>query len=194
MKNKVTKTLSIIGKVLLLIVFSYLVFYLVFDKVSPHRTAKAIGYKTYNILSGSMEPTLNKGDLIIVVKHDFDDLNEGDIVTFVDPNQNVVTHRFVRYEEKTLSDGKKVVIFRTQPERNSDGTTDNIKIDPWQISEDNFIGKYKFKIVKVGGFVMFLQSWVGIAIFFVTVVLIIVIVEIIKAIRKESAKERKSIY
>lgn len=153
------------GQILGLLLIGYFAFYMIFDKVEPNYTVKRLGYKTYSVMTGSMEPVFNVGDLIVVVKHDFNDLKEGDIVTFLDTNNNVVTHNFVRYEEitYTYSTGEVITekIIRTKPESDSDGNlTDSV--DYWKINEARYIGKFSFKIPKVGGAVMFLQSWAGI--------------------------------
>jgi len=180
-----------VGKVLLLIVFAYLVFYFTFDKVAPNKTASTMGYKTYNILSPSMKPVLNEGDLVVIIKHDFNALEEGDIVTFIDPHKNVVTHLFVRYENQTVqnSNGQSITekVIRTKPLSDQDGNlTDSI--DYWKINENNFIGKYSFKIAGMGSIVMFLQSWLGLVFIFLFISFIFVVRYLLKTMKKESIK------
>lgn len=105
-----------------------------------------------------MEPKFNKGDLVMIVKGDFNNLKEGDIVTFTNPrNRNdVVTHNFVKYEEY---DGQ--TVLRTKGNRSSDGG--DAQLDFWKITEQDFIGVYKYHIPKIGNLVAFLQSWYGFA-------------------------------
>ena len=186
---KTKKIFSYVGFVFLILLFSYLVFYLVFDKVSPNKTVKTLGYKSYSILSDSMEPILKKGDLIVVAKYKFSDLNEGDIVTFVDPNNNVVTHRFVRFENIVVVDengvGSIQQVMRTKPEG-------EYPVDWWKIPESDFIGKLSFSVSKVGNFIMFLQSWIGIITMIIVVVIIFVIINIIGQLKKEDQKIEKT--
>lgn len=151
------------GYVLAGLILAYLVFYVVFNAVSPNETAKRLGYKHYVILSESMEPELNKGDLIMVTNKDFNNLKEGDIITFVNPNnkKDVVTHNFVCYD---FAGTEKVA--RTKGNQSSDGGAP--QLDIWEITKDDYIGVYRYHIPKIGNAVMYLQSWYG----FVSIILI----------------------
>lgn len=55
---------------------------------------RLIGYTPYAVLSPSMSPTYNPGDLIYVKEVAPDSITEGDVITFVaDKDSTVVTHR-----------------------------------------------------------------------------------------------------
>lgn len=61
-------------------------------------------YRTTTVLSGSMQPTINPGDVIVVVPTGSDNVRPGDIVTFQLPDGNgTVTHRVTSVERR---DGK----------------------------------------------------------------------------------------
>lgn len=62
---------------------------------NPNKTL--LGYRAYNVLSGSMEPELSKGDLVIVRAVPAEELQNGDIVTYypTDGEGTTVTHRVV---------------------------------------------------------------------------------------------------
>ena len=63
------------------IVISMLVIILVNNFMSKSDSIfKAVGFRTYSILSGSMEPEINTGDLAIVKSVDAEDVKVGDIV------------------------------------------------------------------------------------------------------------------
>ncbi|MEG0307971.1 MAG: signal peptidase I [Clostridium sp.] len=47
---------------------------------------------SYTVLTGSMKPVINPGDMVIVKKVSVDKLNVGDIITFTN-NNNSITHR-----------------------------------------------------------------------------------------------------
>ena len=72
----------------------------------PNKTF--LGYRAYNILSGSMEPELSIGDLVIVKAIPAEELQNGDIVTYypTDNEGTTVTHRVV---STMLKDGQVVV-------------------------------------------------------------------------------------
>ncbi|HNZ74297.1 MAG TPA: S26 family signal peptidase, partial [Bacilli bacterium] len=79
-KEKVKAVFGWIGYVASLVVLAYLIFYFVFNLVSPNLTARYMGFKGYVILTESMAPELVPNDFVFITAHDFDDLKEGDIV------------------------------------------------------------------------------------------------------------------
>lgn len=103
-----------------------------------------IKYRSYVVLSGSMEPKLYPGDLIITFKSNPKKLKVGDIITFKSNNQ-VITHRIEQINENG---------YITKGDNND-------VVDEEIVKEDDIIGKVLFKIPKVGYVSQFLsQSWV----------------------------------
>ena len=76
-------------------------------------------YQLFTVLSGSMEPTLNVGGVIIVEKVDPMTLEEGDIITFVSNdttlNGKVVSHRILQ-----VVDNNNGRMFITKGDANED--------------------------------------------------------------------------
>lgn len=159
----------------------YLAFYAIFNLISPNLTVKYIGHKGYNVLSDSMKPIFEKGDYIKVVKKDFNNLSAGDIVSFIDPNKNVVTHKFVRFES-IIVNGDEIKVFRTIGNYlvDKDGNEISPVIDYWKIDEANYIGVYSYKIKGLGTFFSFISSWVGVLTIIFTIVVLYFIYFIIK--------------
>lgn len=60
-----------------------------------------IGKKPMVVLSDSMKPTFTKGSLIYVEPTTYQDLREGDIVSFQDAT--IITHRIIEKKEDTKS-------------------------------------------------------------------------------------------
>lgn len=56
---------------------------------------KLLGYETYNVVSGSMEPEIPIGSLIYVAPAEPASVEEGEIIAF-ESGDSVVTHRVVR--------------------------------------------------------------------------------------------------
>ena len=52
-----------------------------------------LGYKFFVVLTGSMSPTLDVGDLVIVKDTEPEAIAVGDVITYSVGNDNVVTHR-----------------------------------------------------------------------------------------------------
>ena len=92
------------------------------------------------IETGSMEPTLNIGDVVMMEKVSgeeiFADPVNGDIIVFYPRTQNpdyLVVHRAI---EKFFEEGE--WIFRTKGDANTSQ-------DPWHISEKQVVGKVNKK-------------------------------------------------
>jgi len=61
--------------------------------------SRLLGYQCYTVISGSMEPEYNVGDLIYVKKADVNSIQVGDDITFVlNESLVVATHRVVRID------------------------------------------------------------------------------------------------
>ena len=61
--------------------------------------SRLLGYEVFNVISGSMEPTYSKGDLIYVKEVDPYTVRVGDPITFVANEELVVaTHRVINVE------------------------------------------------------------------------------------------------
>lgn len=87
--------------------FTILVCYAMISKfVFKNPAPSMLGFYAFNVETGSMVPTLSVGDLIIVRKVDTDNLEVGDIITYIDraydeSGQSVTTHRITKllYDE-----------------------------------------------------------------------------------------------
>ncbi len=113
--------------------------------INPNKTPDFFGYKTYVIISGSMEPNLKIGDIVIVKKVDEDQLNVGDIISFRQ-GQNVVTHRISQIKNEY---GEKVYVTKGDHNNAEDaGTIDYSYIE----------GKVVNSIKKMGKLVIFFQG------------------------------------
>lgn len=133
-----------------------------------------LGYERYVIISGSMEPTLPVGSVVYDEVVSVDDLEVGDIITFVPPPEfgisAPVTHRIVRItvaEEGTEPAGER--IFRTQGDNNDD-------MDPWLMVLDGpDQGRMAHHIPYVGYVYMALQvGWVQLLVIGIPAVALIV--------------------
>lgn len=105
-----------------------------------------IGYRTYTVLSGSMEPEFYPGDIVIVKNKNKAELKVNDIVTFVDDG-DIVTHRIMKEIEEgyiTKGDNNEVEDART-------------------LEDENIIGKVLIDIPKLGYVMQFLSKPIVIA-------------------------------
>lgn len=138
MVKKVFRTVSTI---FLVILFLFVV--VMFMMRIMGKTPSLFGYRVYYVATGSMEPTLNIGDVVMIKKTPAKEIHKGDIITFKSTDDALygkpVTHRVV--EEPEVKKG----IYYYQTKGDADGAT----LDP--VVAYNFVeGKYMFKIPLLG--------------------------------------------
>ncbi len=115
---------------------------------SPNKSL--FGYRYYTILTPSMEPAYNVGDMVFVKITNADNINVGDAITF-NPSQDseaYLTHRVA--EKLTDYQGTGVTCFRTKGDANDSE-------DSFLIDEERVIGVVKLGIPKIGYIVRFVQ-------------------------------------
>lgn len=133
-------------------------------------------YKSFIVLSGSMEPAIKTGSVVLV--HESDNYQIGDVITFGEASKTKTptTHRIVDInrdgdEEKYITKG------------DSNNAEDNK-----QISKDEVIGKVLFSVPYVGYAVSAAQKPVGFVLIIVVPAVIIIYDEILN-IKKEVLKK-----
>ena len=164
-KNPRGRVFSAIWRVMLILLAAVLaitVGMLAYDKfVKKSKIPSVFGYSMLIIASPSMTGAIEAGDAIIIKKSD--SYAVGDVITYFPADESFsVTHRIVRME------GDK---FYTKGDANQSEDPDPVLIE--QIA-----GKVAVKLDKVGYFIEWLKSPVGIifaATFIVLLILIIVI-------------------
>lgn len=118
--------------IILLVLLVFNIYNFISRKILKKDLPTVFGYAVLEVVSGSMEPTINIGDLIIIKKN-INNLKEGEIVTFYDVNGSFVTHRIIEINEDSII---------TQGDANN--TVDEA------INKDKIVGKYIRKIDKLG--------------------------------------------
>jgi signal peptidase I len=109
------------------------------------------------IASGSMQPFLNPGDLIILKKERVEKIEIGDVIAFDPPSP---------YDKAALSPTIHRVIKKWIENGNTYLKTkgDNVQSeDPWNLSEENVIGKIIWKLPYIGLVVLLLKAPWGLA-------------------------------
>ena len=133
MKSIIIKLLYII----ILPIIIYDVFLIIQTIQNPSETPSFLGYKTFSIVSGSMQPTINIDDIVIVKKVKKEDIQKNDIITFT-TNEGTITHRVVGIQENNNKS-----IYYTKGDNNQSS-------DEMIIVYEQIEGKYKWKIPKAG--------------------------------------------
>ncbi|GAB7019852.1 signal peptidase I [Halostagnicola bangensis] len=131
--------------------------------------------ESYVVLSDSMNPTIDAGDVVIVQERDPSSIEEGDVLTFdaADPDEfdaadgtSIVTHRVVDIEQ--ADDGLE---FVTQGDANN--APDSSAVD-----EEQVIGTVAFSIPSIGRVVSFAGTRTGLALFVVVPCALLVVNEL----------------
>ncbi|WP_435873942.1 signal peptidase I SipW [Rossellomorea vietnamensis] len=170
------KIISNVITSLLFLTLLFMVFVVISSKASGGEPS-FLGYQLKTVLSGSMEPTFQTGSVISVKpQEDYTKLKEGDIVTFMIDEQNVVTHRIINVVEK--GEG---VMYETKGDNNKDP-------DGNLLLPDNIVAKYTgFTIPYLGYLIDFAKSQKGTAALLITPGLLLLLysgVTIFKAIKE----------
>ena len=115
---------------------------------SPNKSL--FGYRYYTILTPSMQPAYNVGDMIFVKVGNADSIDVGDVITF-NPSSDSGAYLTHRVTEKIPNyEGSGVTCFRTKGDANDSD-------DSFLIDEDRVIGKVGFHIAKLGYVIRFIQ-------------------------------------
>lgn len=135
-------------------------------------------FKVLSVLSGSMEPTINTGSIVVIKS--FSDYRIGDIITFEKAGKNKIqtTHRIV---EMQVNSGVPYYITKGDANDSADQT-----LVPKSIVQ----GKVLFSIPFVGYIVDFIKKPIGF-ILVIVVPLLLVIGDQIMQIRKEIKKKKQ---
>ena len=95
----VKKNVSIVIYIIIILLITYNVSLMIQAFSNPTKTPNFFGIKTYTIISGSMEPELKIGDIVIVKETAESDINVGDIISFR-KGQRVITHRVIEIKKE----------------------------------------------------------------------------------------------
>lgn len=180
-KIKNNKFLSILVNVLKAIAVVLLVmilFIIVVQKVSNNKLS-IFGYRVYNVISGSMMPEYNIGDILISHEKEAKDIKVGDNIVYMgekaDFKGKIVSHRVI---EKKEVDGKYKFITK--------GINNAIE-DP-EIDDDQILGVVVYRPIILSFIGSIMSSIVGYFIICIAVIVIISI-QIVKTIREKDEED-----
>ncbi|HHW48943.1 MAG TPA: signal peptidase I [Clostridiaceae bacterium] len=166
--------------ILILIVIAAFVsiYFMIQSKRNPDKIPSVAGFSVMTVLSGSMSPYLEAGDMIVIKETDPLLLKEGDVITYRQSSGLIVTHRVIE-----LSNGENGLMFRTK------GDANNVE-DAGFVSENQLIGKVAFKIPYGGHVARFVRTPFGFVIFILIPVIILILGEARK-INQIMVKEKR---
>lgn len=160
------KVLKVVWNIIFYVAIAALVFNVLMFSLSNNPNKSFLGYRFYNVLSGSMTPTIYKGDMVFVKVTSAADIKIGDIVTYAassDPTgKTVVTHRVTAVKKGN----DQQPVFTTQGDANP--TADK------PVSAGQIVGVAVGKLRYVGGILDFVREHVLIVLIFTVAVLLLV--------------------
>lgn len=136
------------------LLIAFTAFYSLLNLFMPQKAMDVFKIRLYTISTGSMEPVLPVGSLVLVKKTDVSKLKVDDIITFyadvnLDGQKEVVTHYVADIRQEN---GQTVI--RTKREA-------AVFFDSWHVSEDDVIGTYVAHVPYAGRFAQFMKSAAG---------------------------------
>lgn len=127
-------------------------------------------------MSGDAKDHIEVDDLIFILGVDPVKLEVGDIIAYRTSDKIIVTHRIVSI---TSEEGELRFVTR--------GDANNVNDEPF--TSEAIIGVYKWRIPKIGGFALFLQTPLGTVLAVVVPVALFLAVDLISRKRKKSQSE-----
>ena len=158
---KKNNVFSFIGNIVFYMVIVFLIFICVVMLTSKIKGEQPtiFGYKFFSVLTGSMSPTIDPGDLIIVKEIKSENIKVEDIITFGSSTNNITTHRV---KEIVNEDGIKFIT-------KGDG---NNATDPVPISEKLLVGKVVYWVPKAGSAIVGIKDNMIVVIGIVSIIIL----------------------
>ena len=135
----IQKVLKILSNILLI---------LLIGTVAVFAVPRIFGIQVYGVLSGSMEPAYSVGDLIYTVPTDKEDIEVGDVISYLlNEDGTVATHRVVEIDEDNT-------YFYTKGDANNTA-------DGSPVHYNNVIGVVRFGIPLFGYVAVYMSTTQG---------------------------------
>ena len=170
-----TLMFTVCGILTLVIITSCII---MFDSaIHPGKTPSIFGFKAMTVLTGSMSPEINPGDLVIVRNiKESNALKVGDTVTYKNRDNILITHRVL---EVNNSDGLKTYITKGDANPVAD-------VEP--VTQGQLEGTYITQIPYLGYIGMFVKTSTGIILLVVIPMLLIFGIEVRSHFKKSKIK------
>jgi len=174
--KKLFGILKIVILVVLILLLVFNLFIIAAQVILKDDMPKVFGYARVIVVSGSMSPAVEIGDMLII--READKYITDDIITFRS-GESYVTHRIIGFDE----DGRAI----------TKGDFNNVR-DASPVSFKDIEGKYVLRIPKFGNVLLFLKTPFGMLIMVITAILLIEVPHISGRIRNrvKNAKQKDS--
>ena len=178
------KLLTIIGTILCVILLPVLIINVTLiakSYINADEVPSVGGMFPMIVLTDSMYPVIESGDLILCHTAEADEIQVDDVISFYDPmgsGTSVVTHRVM---EVITDDGK--IQFRTKGDNNN-------AEDQVLVPQDNLVGVYRSRIPGLGNVAMFMQTTPGLIVCCVLPILLLVGYDVLRRRKLEKSQKQ----
>lgn len=174
---------TVIGIVLCVILIPMLILnvtMIIKSYVNPDKVPSFGGFLPMIVLTDSMYPTIEGGDLVICSTIEPEEVKENDIISFFDPSGNgtsVVTHRVM-----SINNNNGQISFVTK------GDANNAE-DQKEVPAEKLVGIYKTRIPGMGNVAMFMQTTPGLIVCVVCPLLLLIGYDVVRRRLAEKNKQ-----
>jgi len=165
----------------------FFMYYIALQIIVPEKTIDYIGFKTFVILSPSMEPKINVNDIVVVKKVKQQNIEVRDIITFKVYISALGEEAYVTNYVGEIDRSGQDTIYYTQRLNAGEGEFDEWKDKDGQdiyITYDDIAGEYVFKIPNLGFVSRMLQNPFMLGFIVVDVFIIYTLFQVIKKNKK----------
>ena len=178
--NKILTVIGIIACVILVPILVINLTLIAKSFLNKDQVPNVAGKLPLIVLTDSMYPEIESGDLIICKTEKPENIRVGDVISFFDPAGNgtsIVTHRVVE-----IVDENGALMFRTR------GDNNNVE-DRLLVSAQDLVGTYRNRIPNAGNVALFMQTPTGLIVCVVMPILLLIGYDIVR--RRMYEKSRK---
>lgn len=191
---------SRIANIIFYVIVSILAFYIVINSFFPEQSIRFLGFKSYVVVSDSMEPDIMINDMVVVTKVKQDDLKVGDVIsfyTYLPTNQfdtygnriylkSVVTH----YLAAIIDDNGTITYKTHRAGVASDAYDDwnDANGNPTDITYSDIIGVVRFVVPDVGVVLRVFSNPIMVILIVANIAIIVTVVKVVRKAIKEVKK------
>jgi signal peptidase len=139
----------------------------------------AVGMHSFTVMSGSMEPTIHVGDVVIDRKISPLDARPGDVVTFSDPSGR---HRLITHRVRSIHARGGQVQVVTKGDANN-------TVERWTVPAGGRIGRVELRVWKLGYPLVYAHSRYGLILLVGVPALLLCVLELRRIWRTEPDEE-----
>lgn len=180
--GSVNKVFTVVGSILCVILLPILCIniWLLIQGYMGNDVPNAGGYYPLIVQSGSMEPEIMTGDLIINRVAKMDEVKVGDVISYYE-GKYLITHRIM--EETTDENGNPAFVCQGDANNTPDDTL---------VTAENLAGVYLHRIPKLGDMAMFMQTTQGLIVCVICPTVLLLLYDFLRRRKIEKAEQRET--